>query len=117
MMSTVQSIMMAFLRPSRSARLREVVVRLGGTKAYERSRTHEAPIRAPHRVPMESIPTMRPVRTLENEQLSTTPGVEQLAKRSLKSSCGGASYGQRRRSKSSSVPAPAERTMTRKSEI
>lgn len=87
MMRMVQSIMMAFLRPSRSARLREMVIRLRSTKAYRRSRTHEAPMRAPNKVPIESIPTMRPVRTLEKEQLSTTPGVEQLANRSLKSSC------------------------------
>lgn len=66
---------------------------------------------------MESIPTMRPVRTLEKEQVSTTPGVEQLAKRSLKSSCYRALYGQTDRQNIQLGSHSFERTMTRKSEI
>jgi hypothetical protein len=45
-----------------------------------------APARAPTRVPMERRETMRPSRIVENEQVATSPGVEQVAKRRRKSS-------------------------------
>jgi hypothetical protein len=49
--------------------------------------TDEAPINAPKRVPMERSETMRPERTLENEQASRLFRSGQPAKRRLKSFC------------------------------
>ena len=54
--------------------------------ARKKGVTHGAPMRAPTRVPILRRETMRPSRTVVNEHVLATPGVEQSAKRRRKSS-------------------------------
>jgi hypothetical protein len=59
---------------------------LGEMRRWISGTAYGAPRSAPTRVPMERRETIRPSRTVENEQVDTSPGVEQVAKRRRKSS-------------------------------